>query len=450
MFSLELYQIFLLSSALIFVLVLFYISIQKFEIAIILFTLSTVAASVFYRNIEEWHIEEVPTGIGGYLRGGLLLFTGIIGLIYYIKRIRVHEGTLPYHYIFLYIFLIFSISSTFYSIDVKNTFVRSSLFISLSMFLLGLYSWLKNENDFNKYLNLLFYIVTIILLANFVALFVAPSRVWWWKTPSRFLGLWSHPNEAGGFNFIAFPIILWKLYNTSGNKKYLIYILILLNTSLQIITGSRTSIIIAVLSILIWLFLYREWIKILILSIIFSFAAIYITQHNISSFKRSQGSNLTDLTERQDIWKGAYIFAQAKPFNGYGYGVESKIFDNQKLYDISGTSLDINAQTPLHNGYLSIFIGGGLVGLLLWLLVLIIPIYFVFKIPFSSFKVYIIATIIPILLSNFVESALTGYLGISDIFFWLAWALAGRIGIYYLNEVPQKSDTEIMIVENYV
>lgn len=442
MFGIELYNIFLLGAGIILGGAFAYLAWNRFEVAIISFTFSSFAAAVFYNNIEDWRIEEVATGIGGYLRGGLLLFAGLMGIVYYIKTFRQHNGRIPLHFLFLFIFLLISIGSTYYSIDSNNTFVRSSLFITLAMFLLGLDTWLDEKEKFVKLLNILFGVVSLLIVLNFIAIFIAPARVWWWKTPSRFLGLWSHPNEAGGFNLIAYPIIFWKLTKTKGNYKFVVLFILLLNIVLHLLTGSRTSLLVSLIGVFIWLIIYKDWLKIIVLSLGLAVAAIVLSQVKISSFQRGEGSKITDLTERENIWNGAIIFAKEKPFAGYGYAVESKIFANQNLYDLSSKHLDINAQSPLHNGYLSIFIGGGAIGLLIWLITLGIPIYFALSSDFSPFKAYALATLIPILISNFVESALTGYLSITDIYFWLAWTVAGSVWILETRKDISKLESD--------
>ncbi len=418
--------------------ILFYVTWEKFEVAIFLFPISTWIASLFYNNIEEWISKEVATGPGGYLRGIILLFVGLMGLIKFIRMYPIHKGRIPLHLIVLFIFLLYSFASTFYSIDSHTTLIRTTLFTALFFFLLGLNSWLDSEKKLVSLMNILFAVVTFLLAVSFIALFVSPSRVWWWKTPSRFIGLWSHPNELGGSNMVSYPIILWKYYDDNSNKKYISIFVLLLNILIHFLTGSRTSIIATMVGIFFWFLLRKSWLK---LASMFVFAIIFlfvVSQLSISNFSRDDGSKITDLSERGEIWDGAVILSKEKPVLGYGYAVESKIFANQRKYDVEGTFLNLNAQQPLHNGYLSIFIGGGAIGFFLWVIILFIPLFIAFSSKYSLFKLYAISTIIPILISNIVESAITGYLSATDIFFWFAWIVAGKL---YLLE--KNSDTKV-------
>jgi len=363
------------------------------------------------------------------LRAGILLLVGAMGLITYIKRFPIHKGKVSIHLIILFAFLLFSLSSVFYSIDSGTTLNRSVLFITLFFFLLGLNSWLDEPENFYVLLNTLFFVVLFLLVVNLIALFVWPARAWWWKTSSRLIGLWSHPNELGGFSMIAYPIILWRFYKIKGNQKYFVLSVLILNFFLHFLSGSRTSLLAAFVGILIWLIMQRSWLKLTSLSFLLILGVFLSSQFSVASFDRDENSKITDLSERENIWDGAIILAKEKPILGYGYAVESKIFAEQNKYDLEGLNMDANAQQPLHNGYLSIFVGGGSIGLFLWLIAIFIPILFALGSKFSLYKLYAITTMIPILISNIVESAITGYLGATDIYFWLAWIVAGKLYI---------------------
>ena len=436
--SFEPYIIFTIIIVFIFAALLFFYSWNKFEIIIFLFPISTWIASLFYNNVEEWISEEIATGPGGYLRGIILMFVGLMGLIKFIRTFPIHKGKIPLHLVFLFIFLLFSYASTYYSIDSSTTFIRTTLFTALFFFLLGLNTWLDSEKKLDSLLNTLFSVVTFLLVVSFLALFISPSRVWWWKTPSRFIGLWSHPNELGGFNMVSYPIIMWKYYKEDSNKKYIALFVLALNFIIHFLTGSRTSLLASMVGIFIWFLLQRNWLKLIFMIVFAGLSLFLVTQLSIANFSRDDGSKLTDLSERGEIWDGAILLSKEKPILGYGYAVESKIFANQRIYDLEGTFLNVNAQQPLHNGYLSIFIGGGSVGLFLWIIIILIPLITAFFSEYSLFKLYAITTIIPILISNIVESAITGYLSATDIFFWLAWIVAGKL---YLLQ-PEKDKVQ--------
>jgi O-antigen ligase len=428
MFGIELYYIFIAFTLVIVGIAIGYLSINNLRLLVIPFSLSTFIASIFFTNEPIWISGEIEAGIGSYLRAGFLIFSGGVAILYYLRNIRIHKFRIPLHLILLFIFIFFSILSTFYTIDFKATLTRSSLFLALAFSLLGMDFWLDSNDKLKKFLNTIFYLLAIILILNLISMVAIPSRSWWWKTPSRLLGILSHPNELGGLCMVSFPIIFWKLNNTIGNSKYLVWLVALINTIVLIATGSRTSLIVSILGFIIWFIVHKDWIKLATLGAILTIGIIIISQVGFPSYSRNEGSKITDLTERELIWEGVSVFLEEKPILGYGYAVEGKIFDNQLLFDMEGQFFNPNSQQPLHNGYLSIFIGGGLVGLSIWMIAILLPVYFLLKSKVElSFKAYALATIIPILIANVVESALTGYLSATDIYFWLAWLVAGKV-----------------------
>lgn len=416
-----------------------YLSLRNFEILIILFAVSSIIASLFYNNTPVWITEEIESSFKSYLRGGILVFSGLIGSLIYLKKFKFHNFKIPIQLVLLFCFSIFSFLSVFYSIDTKNTFIRSGLFASVFLFLISLNFWLDSIEKLNKLLSILFVIVSVVLIINLVSMFALPGRTWWWKNTSRFLGLFSHPNELGGFTIMALPIILWKLKETSGYNKFIIYPILLLNFILLITTGSRTSLLVSIVGLFIWLLLEKEWIKILIAGLLLTIGIILLTQFELTSYSRNEGDNLVSLTERELIWEASSLFMKERPILGFGYAVEGKIFADQKLIDVEGQFFNPNAQQPLHNGYLSIFIGGGIIGLLLWLNAIGMGLFNSIRSGYSSYKGYVLATMIPVLIANIVESAITGYLGTTDIFFWFAWVLSGKL---YLTENKPTENTQ--------
>jgi len=402
-------------------------SIEKYEIVIILFASSALIAALFYANEPEWSVEAHETGLGGYLRGLILIFCGILGIAYFFLNSKEHKFKVPLHLLLLFGFCLYNFISIFFSIDQPNTFIRSTLFATVFFFLLGLDSWIRSKNDLNKILNVLFFLVSFFIIANIISIFIIPSRVWWWKVPSRLIGLSSHPNVLGGFTVISFPILLWKFYNIRREWKYFVITMLFLNLVILILTGSRTSFAAVLISLFLWFLIYRDWIKLTAMVSLLIVGALVFSQIEVSSYERAEGSRIYYLTERENIWEGALLFAKKNPIVGYGYSVESKIFADQYKYDIEGTGVDINPQGPLHNGYLSILIGGGLIGLVLFMCAIGIPLYYLFNSKVSSYKAYALSTMAAILISNIVESSITGYFSPTDIFFWIAWVIGGNI-----------------------
>lgn len=413
---------------------------KKFEIAVFFFALTPLISAIFFDNLpqETVAMDEATIGIGGTLRAATLILLGLAGIIKFLLSIPKNKLKIPVHFVLLGIFLLFSFFSTIYSLDQKFTLIRAGLLFAVFCFLLGLHVWLQENNNLKHAMDALFILITIIILATLAGIAAIPSRVWWWKLP-RLVGLWEHPNTFGSFCMLSYPILIWKFYSIKSNNKYFILILILINLGLHVLTGSRTTLIASSIGVLVWLLLEKNWVKLFSLAIGLGIFLVFLLYFAPSSFKRNDTTEITDLSSREDIWKSAEIFIKEKPILGYGFGVEGKIFQNELKVDLEGSFIERNVRQSLHNGYLSLLVGGGIVGLILWLLTLTYPFVFSLTGSFSPEKAYAYYTFVTVIITNFVESALTGYSLPSDILYWLAWTILGSIMVKNSKSILEKT-----------
>jgi len=298
------------------------------------------------------------------------------------------------------------------------------LLLSVLGFLLGLYAWLRTDGSIQKLLNSLFILAVISIFVSYVLLIAMPSRAWWWKA-SRLISLFEHPNNFGAFCMLLYPVLLWKYFSSNSSSKYFVLVLVGLNLILHILSGSRTTLISSSVGIIIWFLLEKNWLKLFGSLVVIAIFAIGLITLSPQSLTRQEQAELTDLSSREDIWESANIFVTEKPILGYGFGVEGKIFQNEQKLDLGGSFIQKNVRQSLHNGYLSIIIGLGFLGLLVWIIQIFFPLVTNIAKSFSYEKAYAMVTILMILITNFFESALTGYSLATDTFFWIAWLVSG-------------------------
>ncbi len=406
---------------------LMYIFYKRFIIAIGFFIITPLFSALMYTNKEEWINVEVATGLQGYLRAGILLSLGLVGIFYFITHWNQHKDKLPVHFIVLGIFLLFALISISYSVDRRYTTIRAFLFLATSGFLLGLHTWLDNKKKFEQLFNLLFYYVLILSLLTLFFVVFEPSRAWWWKEPSRLLGIWDHPAVLGAFCMISYPILIWKFTKVGWKGKGLIGLLLIITFLFHVASGSRTTLGTSMFGFILWLIISKKFKELIVASVLVSIFFIGIATSAPASMRRDKSKGIFFLTERDLIWKGAIKIIEKSPLIGYGYRVEAKIFDDQKEYDISDLFFIATAQQPLHSGYISIAAGGGLVGLLLWLTLLTIPIYKSLHSNLTIEKGTVALIMIMLMITNLTETALTGYQSLTDIMFWIAWVIGGNI-----------------------
>lgn len=406
--------------------------IMRYELAVFLVALSPGISAVFVPNTPDADIPEA--GLGSYIRISLLLLMGGVGLVKFFKSrsMNPNQERLPFHFILLGVFALFTLISTSYSIDQRYTFIRSVSLIAVFGFLLGFNSWLKDRRSLDQALNTLFLLVCFGTIVNLISLVILPEKVWWYKQESRFQGLLGHPNAMGEFCMLSYFILIWKYPRCNFLKKCIVATLILTILCLHLLTGSRSSLIASVFGICVWLLVSKKIVKLMFVLGVVSIAALCIVQLKPDSFNRGEDSTgFTDLTGRPEFWFGAYTLIMERPILGYGYEVEGKIWSDPRFNKPEYVLWSGTARTSLHNGYLSIAIGVGIVGFLICCVLLLIPFWRCRTLPCSDYKAFVISIMLIALLLNFFESVVAVTASVTAIFFWIAWVIAGKLSQKY-------------------
>lgn len=425
----NLLMIYTLLSSIIIISGLLWFGIKDIRVSVVLLLLTPLITSIFYKNEERWLTEELETGFEGYIRGAVIIFCALIGLISYIRSFSVHKGKLTLGHIFLFIFIILAFFSITYTVDLKYTTIRSIFLLGLFLLMIGLDKWLDRQSKIESLLSTVYFVVLFFISISILSLTI-PARSWWWRAP-RFIGFLTEPNITGAYFMLSYPVILWKYYNANegANSKRIALLFLLIGFCLHILTGSRTTIISSVLGISTFLFIQRKTVKLVsVLGIVSLIVIIIFFVYTPENLERGDEGTMITVTGRDVLWQGAIFRFLQKPVLGWGYMVESKILNMRSM---QGTFSLPTAQQPLHNGYLSILTGTGLLGLFLWLSTIFYPLIKNAsnrKPEIINYKSYILSTFIMVLISNFTESFLTGYIGNGgDLFFWIAWVIAIKL-----------------------
>lgn len=407
---------------------------RRYELAIGLILLSPWVNWLLYSNTAKTTEQAVETGTASYLRILLVVLVGCCGTAQLLRSWLAGQVKSFPKYLFVFgLFVVYAIMSTVYSLDQKFTLIRSFEFLIFFMFLLGLHVWLNSRPKLDRTLNIYYWVIVIGMILNAAALILMPHRVWDWKMPDRFQGLTDHPNTFGALCMMAYPILTWKHMRSRGGVKSVTAVVLCVTAGLHVLSGSRSSLVAAVVGAIVWLFLLARHITLkhvavcLTFTLLLAFGVSFLILTKPASMKR-RDSAVTSLTGRTDFWKGCALLIREKPVQGYGYGVAGKVWEDPRFYR-EGEKLWVGSvKSSLHNGYLSLAIGLGVVGLALWLTFISIPTWRVLALKSSPYKAFILAMIIQLLVLNFVESALaTGSQIHTSLIFWIVLVIAGRL-----------------------
>ncbi len=366
-------------------------------------------------------------GFGSYLRISLLMLVGCVGAMkYWELRVR-NKEKLPVQFIFLGLFLLLAVITTIYSIDRFYTFVRAASFIFFFAFLLGLKEWLRDGDHFESVIDALFMMILVCAALNISAMVLLPGQVWSQVEPDRLQGLWGHPNGMGSFCMISYPLMLWKYGRINPKWKWIIVVFAVFIMLLHIQTGSRTTLLASSIGLCVWLFTTGKKLKLVYTSLFVLILGWTVIFFGPASFDR-EGETLavTSLTGRTEFWEGTYFLFKERPILGYGFEVEGKIWDDPRFYNPDYDLWRGSSRTSLHNGYLNVLVGTGILGFILWGIALIIPMLKFKLMPTNIYKGFVVTTMVMWFVFNLAESAVNPS-SLAAIMFWIAWVLAEKM-----------------------
>jgi O-antigen ligase len=183
----------------------------------------------------------------------------------------------------------------------------------------------------------------------------------------------------------------------------------------------------------VWILALRQYSKAIILGSICLLGVFLIPAlpKLVPSLQRehlsAQDSEITDLTGRTEMWGLALEVLSERPLLGYGYEVSGKVWNDPQFAHQSFVGQWGSSKTSLHNGYLDVAIGSGILGVGLWLLILFSPLRGLIRLPLSDERAFYLAFIVQFLALNFFESAISTSRSFGSLAFWILWVAAGKL-----------------------
>jgi O-antigen ligase len=416
-------------------------SFRRYEVVLFLVALSPLASAVFVGSKDTVYEE----GVGSYIRISILLLAGLVGMLQFFRLKHTLREKPPAHLILMGVFLLLALLSTSYSVDRYYTFIRSCTFIAFFGFLLGLHYWIQERYHVDKVLNTIYILIIGITVLNALSVVLFPERVLYWDSGNRFRGLWAHPNMMGIFCMSSYPVLLWKYERDSLIGKCMILAFISAILIFHFLSGSRSTMLGAAFGVACWYYVLKQRGKLILLILGLCLAGgLMMSSAETSRYivrETKSGDSFTTLTGRKDIWYATYVLIKDRPILGYGYGVSGKIFDDARFYDSKLSLWKGSTRTSLHNGYLNVAAGTGLVGLIIWSLIVYLSLRRSLFLMNDTYKAFGLAIMSMCLIVNFVESSIVGANTMASIFFWVALVLFGRIQFISQSEKLRTKDS---------
>ena len=290
----------------------------------------------------------------------------------------------------------------------------------------------------------------LVQILDVIAYFILPQvlggsgntlRAVWMTDPAsgsipRFAGVLNNPNAVGAMMTatVLSGVAHWKAIK-KPSRKALLALSIAASIYFAALADSRSEIAAGIVGCIAWGIWRYRWRAVPVLAVIVLFAVIITPFVNPEYLNRG----LDTATGRTVAWSFEWQMVKARPILGYGYQVEGEIFNSRYWTDWQDF-WSHGANTPLHNGYMSIVIGLGIPGLLLWLIAFFAPWRAIFQTendPWSVKQLFFL-TALPIIFLSFDESVAEPH-GVIGVLVWTSWAIAVRRKILIRQQQKQEA-----------
>lgn len=167
-----------------------------------------------------------------------------------------------------------------------------------------------------------------------------------------------------GYYSAALILLVFGMFLSSRLRLRTAFFLLCVFSITLVCSGSRTSLVMAVLGILI-LWLNGKRMAILAPFVFLSLLVLSANFHAVLEFLQGDVSDSVffTLSGRTVLWQAAIDAWLLNPVIGYGYGVGSRTAFT--LVDLHGFAADISS---VHNGFLEVLLGVGVVGFVPWVI----------------------------------------------------------------------------------
>jgi O-antigen ligase len=289
----------------------------------------------------------------------------------------------------------------------------------------------------------------VVVVANAVALPVLGAEAWQvplddkglpLKDPNgemvqRFTGFMGNANALGLLMLVTVSCALVSLPYTSGRSRTTLLITSVAAIALAALADSRSSFAALGIGVLLFfLFRYRSR-ALAAAGILFLFAMAALPLFGPALADYVTRGDVATLTGRTDVWEFVLREIHARPLVGYGYETAGQIFMS-RYFPVWTGPWDLGPQSSLHNGYLNRAIGMGIPATLFWLFIVLRPWFSLARQDEDTFDLKPVLTllVIPLLITNLTETAISDFAEMSGLLFGIAWAAAEMQRIRWLEK----------------
>lgn len=381
----------------------FLFKVKKYLAFSIIFILIGILSIINYTSLSNLG------GINlGYFRVPLL----IVGFLFVFTKLPSKYSQVFKNNIDVFVFILWNFLICLFALDQKNSLLYAIwLFLSLVFLLDYLYSFPSKEKAIK------------IITNNYLIIFLVPialsisSFLGFESNTSRFMGAFHLRHIVAWAAAILISALVSLMINGYLSKRFQVpriaaFVLAgLLSLQFIVLSGTRSAFLAVLVIFLFFLFYYRR--KILlhpsnILAMLLFLAGVYFYAENISNLKIVQARYQKTLRESQTVedntramlFNAYFEYVRKNPIVGTGLANSAAVFRY--------ISYDGKEMGP-HNTYLAILTESGVVGFMIFLVILFRSVKLLFNSNDYDFKMSVILlSICPLIISIFESNSLPG------------------------------------------
>lgn len=290
-------------------------------------------------------------------------------------------------------------------------------------------SRVEEESDVDQVLGRLMIGLAILQFLMLVAFVAFPSDLSWNEDDAgilRFSGIFSAPNEVGAVTLATVGVGLAYWHAASKWSRVGLAAVMVMALAFAGLADSRSTIVALAVGCSAYL-VWRYRAKGMAVVLLFALAAggVYGSMSVMS--KTYVNRDVETLTGRKEAWKFEVYKVEQHPLLGYGYSVEGEIFQDRYFQNWE-IFWDRGANTPLHNGYLSVAVGVGLPALALLLYLFVRPFLSLFRSKDDPWRLKPIffLVVLPCFILGLDETGVAEPRYVKGITLFLCWMIAER------------------------
>lgn len=260
----------------------------------------------------------------------------------------------------------------------------------------------------------------------------------------RFCGVFNEPNAIGSLMLatVGAGVAHWHSVRTKS-RKLLLALSMTSAVIFAVVADSRSETAVTALGCGAYLLWKHGWRGVIALALALMIAGAAYSMFS-SSVDPYLNRGLTTMTGRTEAWSYEMTKAIQSPLLGYGYQSEGEILRGRDFRDWEEI-WNQGADTPLHNGYMTLAIGVGVPAAIFWLAVFIGPWWCLFRgrdDPWNLIPLALLVTL-PALLLSIDESGLSEPRYVRGLLLFMSWALAERYNIVHGRHAKESADPKL-------